>query len=111
MGKNVRSNSIIFASWIHAKRRWAMTGTPTSTTSNFPLNLLKNLFGLIKFLKEEPIPTDDLSNQIYRPWNEGHLYSFVTLVSILQHIMMRHTKLDIDLPRPEFQTRKIQMSV
>ena len=51
MGKSSVNNSIQFASWISAQRRWSMTGTPTPQTASN--SGLKNLFGLMKFLKHD----------------------------------------------------------
>jgi hypothetical protein len=49
MGKGSHSGAIQVVSWIHAQRRWAMTGTPTSQ-KNCQVSL-KGVFGLMNFLQ------------------------------------------------------------
>ena len=52
MGKRgAPSNSMDFASWITAERRWVMSGTPTPQT--VAKSGLGNLFGLFKFLNHD----------------------------------------------------------
>ena len=109
MGRS-RANAIIFGSWINAQRRWVMTGTPTPNTNSSSQSGLKSIFGLIHFLKQNPVDKDCFQSFICQPWNEGLLVSFVRLHYMLSRIMIRHTKLDVVLPRPELRTTLVDMS-
>lgn len=60
MGKDRTNAAIQFASWIQAKRRWAMTGTPTKHTSA----QLGQLNRLLSFLEHE----------FFTPRLDGHIY-------------------------------------
>ena len=52
--KGAPTNAIDFCSWISAHYRWAMTGTPTPNTID---SGVRNLFGLLKFLKHDYFST------------------------------------------------------
>jgi SNF2 family DNA or RNA helicase len=114
MGRGSRGSAILFASWIQAQRRWAMTGTPTPQTASS--SGLNNLRGLMSFLQHDffsPRLDGDKTWQgsIVRCWNSGSVSAFFRLHSLLTLLMVRHTKLDIDeLPPPKFETTMLEMS-
>mmetsp|Transcript_39858 Transcript_39858/g.119939 ORF Transcript_39858/g.119939 Transcript_39858/m.119939 type:complete len:755 (-) Transcript_39858:80-2344(-) len=113
MGRGV-SNSIQFASWVTAQRRWAMTGTPTQQTASS--SGLRNINGLMNFLQHDffrPVlgGSKFWSTSITRGWNEGHLSSFFRLHSLLSLLLVRHTKENIEeIPSPVFINTFIDMS-
>mmetsp|Transcript_8540 Transcript_8540/g.12168 ORF Transcript_8540/g.12168 Transcript_8540/m.12168 type:complete len:719 (-) Transcript_8540:91-2247(-) len=114
MGASTHSNSIMFASWITAQRRWAMTGTPTPQTTSS--NGLRNIFGLLKFLKHDYFcPRRNGENKwklLKCGFSEGRLAVFYHLKSLLSFLMIRHTINDIEeLPKPRFRRVFTQMSV
>ena len=113
MGRGKTNNSILFAAWVSAERRWAMTGTPTPQT--VARSGLQNLLGLMGFLQHEfftPRQNGDQAwSAISRCWNNGLLSSFFRVRSLIEVLMVRHTKLDIEeLPRPQFETKMIKLS-
>ena len=114
MGRGSHSNTIQFASWITAQRRWAMTGTPTQQSMS--QSGLRNILGLMKFLKHDffsaKLGGDQLfSDLILRAWNEGHLCSFFRLRMMLSLLMVRHTKNDIEeIPPPRYIKTHTDMS-
>lgn len=115
MGRGSNSNTIQFASWITAQRRWAMTGTPTQQTAN--QSGLRNILGLVKFLKHDffsaRLGGDQVWNElIARTWNEGKLSSFFRLRMLLSLLMVRHTKADIqEVPEPKYIKSRTFMSI
>ena len=115
MGRGSNSNTIQFASWITAQRRWAMTGTPTQQTAN--QSGLRNILGLVKFLKHDffsaRLGGDQVWNElIARTWNEGKLSSFFRLRMLLSLLMVRHTKADIqEVPEPKYIKSRTRMSI
>ena len=106
MGKRSNNNSIQFASWITAQRRWAMTGTPTPQTAS--QNGLKNILGLLKFLQHDYFsPRFDGDRKwkqyVSKNWNEFKIAPFFRIQHLLSMFMVRHTKEDIEeLPKPRF---------
>lgn len=114
MGRGSSNSAILFASWISAQRRWAMTGTPTPQTASS--SGLTNLKGLMRFLQHDffsPRLDGDAvwQGSIVRAWNSGSLAAFFRLHSLMSLLMVRHTKLDIDeLPPPQFRTTMLTMS-
>lgn len=106
MGKRSNNNSIQFASWITAQRRWAMTGTPTPQTAS--QNGLRNIFGLLKFLQHDYFsPRFDGDRKwkqyVSKNWNEFKIAPFFRIQHLLSMFMVRHTKEDIEeLPKPKF---------
>jgi SNF2 family DNA or RNA helicase len=114
MGRGSSNSAILFASWISAQRRWAMTGTPTPQTASS--SGLSNLKGLMRFLQHDffslRLEGDTIwQGSIVRSWNSGNLAAFFRLHSLLSLLMVRHTKLDIDeLPPPNFRTTMLTMS-
>ena len=115
MGRGSNSNTIQFASWVTANRRWAMTGTPTQQTANS--SGLRNILGLVKFLKHDffsaRLGGDQVWNElITRMWNEGELSSFFRLRMLLSLLMVRHTKADIqEVPEPKYIKSRTCMSI
>lgn len=115
MGRGSSSNTIQFASWITAQRRWAMTGTPTQQTAN--QNGLRNILGLVKFLKHDFFSARLGGDQVWngliaRTWNEGKLSSFIRLRMLLSLLMVRHTKADIEeVPEPKYLKSRTRMSI
>ncbi len=114
MGRGTNSNTIQFASWITAQRRWAMTGTPTQQTAN--QSGLRNILGLVKFLKHDFFAARLGGDQVWtdliaRSWNEGNLSSFFRLRMLLSLLMVRHTKADIqEVPAPKYLKSYTRMS-
>jgi SNF2-related domain len=110
MAKGRHSNTIQFASWISAERRWAMTGTPTKEGSV----AIKQVHGLLRFLKHDFFTprlngaTTWLKN-VDKAWREGHLAAFFRLRSLLGLLMKRHTKLGI-VPPPIYHEKIVPMS-
>jgi len=115
MGRGSSSSAILFASWIMAQRRWAMTGTPTPQTASS--SGLTNLRGLMRFLQHDffslRLDGDKVwQGSIVRCWNHASLAAFFRLHSLMALLMVRHTKLDIlELPPPKFSTTLLTMSV
>ena len=112
LGKNQKNSTIQFASWINAKNRWAMTGTPTKQSSAE----IQQLKGLMLFM-QHGFFSSRLNGDIFwkrnvqKAWTEGHLVSFFRLRSLLGYFMKRHTKLDIaELPCPSYSKTVIPMS-
>jgi SNF2-related domain len=110
MAKGRHSNTIQFASWISAERRWAMTGTPTKEGSV----AIKQVHGLLRFLKHDFFtPRLDgattWSKNVEKAWREGHLAAFFRLRSLLGLLMKRHTKLGI-IPPPLYHEKIVPMS-
>ena len=94
MGKRSNNNSIQFASWITAQRRWAMTGTPTPQTAS--QNGLKNILGLLKFLQHDYFsPRFDGDRKwkqyVSKNWNEFKIAPFFRIQHLLSMFMVRHT--------------------
>ncbi|KAL3916116.1 MAG: hypothetical protein SGILL_005327, partial [Bacillariaceae sp.] len=114
MGKGKDSSHILFASWICAERRWAMTGTPTKQTSS--QTGLVNILNLMQYLNHDfftrRLSGDVIWNQlITRGWNRGQLASFFRLRSLFSLLMVRHTKNDIEeLSPPIYNTKILPMS-
>ena len=113
MGRGKKNSSILFAAWISAQRRWAMTGTPTPQTVS--RSGLSNLLGLMGFLQHDFFTSrlhgDHVWATISRAWGDGKLSAFYRLRSLLEVLMVRHTKLDIEeLPRPKFDTKMLPLS-
>ena len=112
MGKDKTNSTIQFASWVNAKNRWAMTGTPTKQSSAE----IHQLKGLMTFLQHGFFTSRGNGDvfwkrNIGKAWAEGHLVSFFRLRSLLQYFMTRHTKMDIaELPSPSFTKTAIPMS-
>jgi SNF2 family DNA or RNA helicase len=112
MAKGHENSSIQFASWIHAERRWAMTGTPTKHNT-MQLNQVK---ALLRFLRHDFFVSKGDGDQFWKKeimdrWKGKDLVSFYRLRSLLMLLMRRHTKLDIEeLPFPSFQKEIIPMS-
>ena len=111
MAKDRTSSTIISASWIQARVRWAMTGTPTKQSTK-----LGELRGLMRYLQHDFFGSR-LSGEhvwktnILRAWNRGSISSFFRLQGLLSLLMKRHTKLDIrELPPPSFSVKVINMS-
>ena len=113
MGRGSSNSAILFASWIMAQRRWAMTGTPTPQTA---ASGLTNLRGLMRFLQHDffspRLDGDKVwQGNIIRCWNSGSISAFFRLHSLMALLMVRHTKLDIDeVPPPKFCTTSLTMS-
>jgi len=112
LGKDQTNSTIQFATWVNAKNRWAMTGTPTKQSAAE----LRQLRGLMRFLQHDFF-TSRMNGDFFwdrnvkRSWNEGHLVSFFRLRSLLACLMKRHTKLDIaELPPPSYSKSVIPMS-
>jgi hypothetical protein len=110
MGKSGHSNTIQFASWISAERRWAMTGTPTKQGSV----AIKQVHYLLRFLKHDFLtPRLDgatiWSKNVDKAWREGHLAAFFRLRSLIGLLMKRHTKLGI-VPPPVYDETIVPMS-
>ena len=114
MGRGAENSSILFASWIMAQRRWAMTGTPTPQTVS--RSGLSNLRGLLVFLQHEFFSARLEGDRVWhdsiaRCWKTGELSAFFRLQSLMMMLMVRHTKLDIDeLPPPKFHRTLLTMS-
>jgi SNF2 family DNA or RNA helicase len=114
MGRGKTSSAILFASWIYAERRWAMTGTPTRQTVGD--SGISNVSFLMRYLQHDFFSSrrdgDKVwKNLIAKGWKEGFLASFFRLRSLLAFLVVRHTKLDIEeLPLPHFQETVLQMS-
>lgn len=104
MGRGTNSNTVQFASWINAHSRWCMTGTPTQQTIS--QTGLRNILGLVKFLKHDffsaRLGGDAVWNDlIAKSWKEGNLAAFCRLQMLLSLLMVRHTKEDIEeIPPP-----------
>mmetsp|Transcript_33377 Transcript_33377/g.80752 ORF Transcript_33377/g.80752 Transcript_33377/m.80752 type:complete len:1956 (-) Transcript_33377:162-6029(-) len=115
MGKGTRSSSISFASWIHAERRWVMTGTPTrQTISQTGLQSIRHLLHYLGhgFFSRREEGDTVWSNLVFRSWNCGDLASFYRLQALLSLLMVRHTKMDIEeLPPPQYKTTVLPMSL
>jgi SNF2 family DNA or RNA helicase len=112
MGNDKSNSSIKFASWIRARRRWAMTGTPTKQNAG----QIGQLRGLLSFLQHDFF-TSRLDGDvawkrgIAKSWRDGELVSFFRLRSLLGILMRRHTKNDIvELPTPYFHKTEVSMS-
>mmetsp|Transcript_18897 Transcript_18897/g.28050 ORF Transcript_18897/g.28050 Transcript_18897/m.28050 type:complete len:1578 (-) Transcript_18897:181-4914(-) len=118
MGRSTTTNAIQVASWIHARNRWAMTGTPTPQTAQ--TNGLRNMLGLLQFLQHDVFDARKGNNNnklwqncIHRGWNEGDLAAFVRLKSLLSLFMVRHTKANIHeltAMKPAYHTTRTRMS-
>ena len=114
MGRRSKSNTIQFASWITARSRWAMTGTPTQQTASE--SGLCNILGLLKFLKHDffsaKLGGDAVWNDlIAKSWKDGNLTSFYRLQMLLSLLMVRHTKEDIEeIPPPLYVRTYTSMS-
>jgi SNF2 family DNA or RNA helicase len=114
MGRGKGNSAILFASWITAERRWAMTGTPTRQT--VAQNGLSNILGLMNYLQHDFFThrrdgQATWQNLILRGWNAGYMASFCRLKSLLKLFMVRHTKSDIEeLPPPQYCTTVLNMS-
>jgi len=113
MGNDQTNSTIQFASWVTAKNRWAMTGTPTKQSAA----KIGQLRGLMRFLQHDFFTSrreGDVfwKRNIAKSWRDGHLVSFFRLRSLLGFLMKRHTKLDIaELPVPVYSKTVIPMSV
>jgi SNF2 family DNA or RNA helicase len=114
MGRGRDNSAISFASWVEAERRWAMTGTPTRQTSaQSGLSSIVNLMQYLNhdFFSRRQDGATVWQNLIARGWNKGLLCSLYRLRSLLQLLMVRHTKRDIEeLQPPRYQTTTLQMS-
>lgn len=75
--KGSPTNAIEFASWITAKYRWAMTGTPTPQKKKCGAD---NLFGLMKFLKHDYFMTPHFGEEV----SKSMYYIGVTKASSLR---------------------------
>lgn len=112
MGNDDRNATIQFASWINAKCRWALTGTPTKQNSP----KISQFRGLMNFLQHNFFTARLNGDTFWRRnlvncWRDGHLVSFFRLRSLLGFLMKRHTKFDIaELPPPDFVKSIIAMS-
>jgi SNF2 family DNA or RNA helicase len=114
MGRGKDNSAISFASWIHAERRWAMTGTPTrQTLSQTGLSSILNLLQYLQhsFFERKKDGDTVWQTLITRGWNRGHLSSFYRVQNLLSLLMVRHTKMDIEeLPLPTYKTTILPMS-
>ena len=112
MGRDRHTATIQFAHWISSERRWVMTGTPTKQ-STVDLNQIRSL---LDFLGHEfftaRLNGDDLwKTNVIKAWKSNQTVSFMRLLSLLQFLMKRHTKLDIkELPAPSYSTTSVPMS-
>lgn len=112
MGNDKSNSTIQFAAWMNARRRWAMTGTPTKQTAA----QIGQLRGLMHFLQHEFFTSrmdGDVAwkRNIARCWKDGELVSFFRLRTLLGFVMKRHTKFDIaELAPPVFDKTKVAMS-
>lgn len=114
MGKGVDNSAISFASWIHAERRWVMTGTPTrQTISQSGLASIHHLLHYLghTFFTRRQNGDNVWNNLVSKGWNRGYLASFYRIQFLLSLLMVRHTKMDIEeLPPPQYQTTVLPMS-
>jgi hypothetical protein len=114
MGRGSNNNTVLFASWVMAQRRWAMTGTPTPQTASH--SGLANLLGLMLFLQHNFFSARLGGDRIWqgsisRSWNDGNLSGFFRLHALMALMMVRHTKLDIEeLQPPRFRRTFSTMS-
>jgi SNF2 family DNA or RNA helicase len=114
MGRGMDNCSISFASWIHAERRWAMTGTPTRQT--ITQSGLSNVLNLMQYLNHDFFSRchggDVVWKQlIVRGWNRGHMSSFYSVLSLFSLLMIRHTKSDLEeVPPPIYSVNVLPMS-
>lgn len=115
MGRGKENSAILFASWISAERRWAMTGTPTrQVVSQSGLSSLLNLVHYLQhgFFSHRRGGAMVWQNMIARGWSRGMLSSFFRIRNLLALLMVRHTKLDIEeLPFPRYYATILPMSL
>ena len=114
MGRGQENSAILFASWIAAERRWAMTGTPTrQVVSHSGLSSILNLLGYLQhgFFSHRHDGSSVWQSLIARAWSRGMLSAFFRLRRLLSLLMLRHTKMDIkELPLPKYQSTILPMS-
>jgi hypothetical protein len=114
MGRGRDSGHIMFASWVNAERRWAMTGTPTRQI--ITQSGLSNVLNLMQYMNHDFFSRrnggDLVWNQlIVRGWNRGQLASFFRVRSLFSLLMVRHTKSDIaELSAPIYNVNILPMS-
>jgi hypothetical protein len=116
MGNTGISNIGSFLASLVAERVWACTGTPTK---NVDATVgLRNVLGLMRFLKQQPfgLPraggTDLWKELVSKPFLEQQLEGSRRLTQLLRAVMVRTTKEDIppsELPRPVRRTKLIEM--
>jgi SNF2-related domain len=112
MGHDKNNSTILFASWVNARQRWAMTGTPTKHNST----QLNQMRGLMRFLRHDFFTSRLGGNSLWkmrvvRGWKDGSMASFFRLYNLLCFLMRRHTKLNIiELPSPVFFKSRIETS-
>ena len=111
MARDRISSGIQFASWISSERRWAMTGTPTKRDGH--IGQLKALFSFLRhdFFTKRSEGDMFWKQAVSQYWKKGSIVSFFRLRSLLQLVMKRHTKLDIEeIPSPIFRETVVPMS-
>jgi len=111
MGKT-NQNSVRFASWISAERRWGMTGTPTKHGAT----AINEVLALTRYLQHDFFTArcegdSHWKKSVAKLWKDQNLAGFFRLRSLLSLLLKRHTKLDIkELPQPLFRYSSIPMS-
>jgi SNF2 family DNA or RNA helicase len=112
MGNDKNNSTIQFASWVKARRRWVMTGTPTKHNAA----QLGQMRGLMRFLQHDfftsRLDGDTFwKTRIVKGWKDGEMASFFRLHYLLRFLMRRHTKMNIiEIPPPIFSKSVIETS-
>lgn len=103
LGGTSENSQMRMARVFSADKRWVMTGTPTPNTMQSAD--LRNMHGLLVFLKDAPYGHPDGKawlKAVARPFEKNEPIAFVRVQHLLSRIMMRHTKASIRdiLPDP-----------
>ncbi|GMH87103.1 hypothetical protein TrST_g9992 [Triparma strigata] len=122
MGRSGITNSIQFSSWIYARRRWIMSGTPTPASgSNLradqaSANECKSILGLLKYLKHPRFLEENGGKKMFednflKGWKRCEPGAFFRVCDLLQQVMVRHDKRNIaGIPKPIFKNTKVNMA-
>jgi len=94
-----------FIQTIAAERRWVMTGTPTVGTC--PIKQLRQLHSLLRFLRHPkygtPASEEAWESDVVEPYSQGLEAAPQRVLSLLEGMMVRHTKKHLELKEPEFK--------
>lgn len=100
MGK--QTNQSLFGKQLHAERKWICTGTPLPQTH--VKEILNSLYGLIEFIKYQPYCDKSFYNdEIMKPIEYGMEEGISNLKQLLQDVMIRTRKEDIEVKIPNLE--------
>jgi SNF2 family DNA or RNA helicase len=108
LGQGAWTNAKDAALQIEAECRWVMTGTPAPATT--PEAGLAHIKNLLVFLRATGL-SENFGEWVRRPYLKGHPAGGERLLSVMQEVMIRHSKADLKfIPQPRKKVECLTMS-